>query len=138
MAFRVWPAGWHDDRVRFEKRDGYTLLIGWALPGASATTFRRLILVRDGREDDDHLIRHELEHVRQWREHGVVGFLVRYVRPYLLWRLRGYPHWGAYRRIPFEIEAEWLARRAELKEHVMLASTVRSAAAESSTLGCQT
>jgi hypothetical protein len=27
------------------------------------------------------------------------------------WRLRGYPHWAAYRRIPQEIEAEWIARR---------------------------
>lgn len=98
--------------MRFEKRDGYTLLIGWALPGAAATTFGPLILVREGREDDDHLIRHELEHVRQWREHGAIGFLVRYLGPYLAWRLAGYPHWGAYRRIPFEIEAEWRARQA--------------------------
>ena len=57
------------------------------------------------------LLRHELEHVRQWREWGFVGFLVRYLGSYLRWRLRRYPHWAAYRRIPFEAEAEWVARR---------------------------
>ena len=57
------------------------------------------------------LLVHELEHVRQWREYGVVGFPARYVGSYLRWRSRGYPHWAAYRRIPAEIEAEWQARR---------------------------
>ena len=56
------------------------------------------------------LLRHELVHVRQWRELGVVRFLVRYVGSYLRWRLRGYGHWAAYRRIPLEVEAEWEAR----------------------------
>lgn len=96
--------------MRVERREGCWLLVGWALPGASATTFGRLILVRDGHEDDDRLIRHEMVHVRQWHEHGIVGFLVRYLVPYFKWRLLGYPHWGAYRRIPFEIEADWIAR----------------------------
>ena len=47
-------------------------------------------------------------------EQGVELLLRRYLGAYLSWRLRGYPHWGAYRRIPQEVEAEWLARRAEL------------------------
>src|SRR4051794_6822985 len=97
--------------MRIEKREGFWLVIGWAFPGATATTLGPVILVRRGFEDDDHLLRHELEHVRQWKEFGVVGFLVRYLTPYVRWRLRGYPHWGAYRRIPFEVEAEWRARR---------------------------
>ena len=97
--------------MRIERRDGYVLVVGVAAPGASATTFGRVIFIRAEAVDDDHLLRHELEHVRQWRERGVVGFLVRYVGPYLRWRGRGYPHWAAYRRIPFEIEAEWVARR---------------------------
>ncbi|MBI2706488.1 MAG: hypothetical protein HYX32_14540 [Actinobacteria bacterium] len=100
--------------MRLERRDGFTLLIGWALPGASATTLGSLILVRSGYESDDHLIRHEREHVRQWRQFGAAGFLLRYLAPYARWRLLGYGHWGAYRRIPFEIEAEWNARRAKL------------------------
>ena len=45
------------------------------------------------------------------RRDGVAGFLVRYLWAYLRWRLRRHPHWAAYRRIPFEAEAEWLARR---------------------------
>jgi hypothetical protein len=102
--------------VKLIRREGYTLVVGRAAPGATATTIWSLVFIRPWAVDDEHLLRHELEHVRQWREHGVVGFLVRYTRPYLRWRVRGYPHWGAYRRIPFEIEAEWLARRAAVRE----------------------
>jgi hypothetical protein len=98
--------------VRLERRDGYWLLIGPAAPGAAATTLGRLILVRPWAASDDHILRHELEHVRQWRQYGVVGFLVRYLGSYIRWRARSYPHWAAYRRIPFEIEAEWRARLA--------------------------
>jgi hypothetical protein len=50
----------------------------------------------------------------QWSDLGYVGFLRRYVAAYLRSRLRGYPHKAAYRRIPFEIEAEWVARRLEV------------------------
>jgi hypothetical protein len=98
--------------VRLERRDGYWLLIGPAAPGAAATTLGPLILVRSWAAPDEHILRHELEHVRQWREYGVVGFLVRYLGSYFRWRARSYPHWAAYRRIPFEIEAEWRARLA--------------------------
>lgn len=83
---------------------------GPVAPGASATTIGRLILVRRGRETDERLMRHERVHVRQWAELGHLGFLRRYLSAYAHWRLRGYPHWGAYRRIPLEIEAEWEAR----------------------------
>jgi hypothetical protein len=99
-------------RVRIERRAGCWLVVGLAAPGASATTIGPVIFIRADAVDDEHLQRHELEHVRQWRENGVLGFLARYLGPYLRWRGRGYPHWGAYRRIPFEIEAEWTARRA--------------------------
>lgn len=79
-------------------------------PGASATTLGSLILVREGAERDAQLMRHERVHVRQWRTLGLLGFLRRYLGAYLRWRLRGYPHWGAYRRIPLEVEADWEAR----------------------------
>ena len=59
---------------------------------------------------DEQLARHEAVHVRQWRRLGVVGFLRRYVGSYVALRFRGYPHIAAYRRIPLEIEAGWLAR----------------------------
>jgi hypothetical protein len=79
-------------------------------PGASAITIGPVISVRKGAAGDGRLLRHELVHVRQWREHGVVGFLRRYLGAYLRWRLYGYGHWAAYRRIPFEVEAEWHSR----------------------------
>ena len=99
--------------MRIQRREGYTLVIGPAAPGASATTIWSLIFIRPAAVGDERLLRHELEHVQQWRRYGFVGFLVRYLRPYFRWRLRGYPHWGAYRRIPFEVEAEWIARRTD-------------------------
>lgn len=96
-----------------ERRDGYWIWIGGPVaPGASATTLGSLILVRREGATDPVLLRHEREHVRQWRINGFAGFLVRYLGPYLAWRARGYSHWAAYRRIPFEVEAEWVARRA--------------------------
>lgn len=55
-------------------------------------------------------MRHERIHLRQYREQGMLGFLVSYSGSYLRWRFRGYPHVGAYRRIPAEIEAYWLER----------------------------
>lgn len=98
--------------MRIEKGEGYWVVVGLAAPGAAATTLGRVIFVRERGLTNEKLLRHELEHVRQWRELGVLGFLRRYLGAYVRWRLRGYPHWAAYRRIPLEIEAEWQARRA--------------------------
>lgn len=98
--------------MRLERCDGYWLLIGPAAPGAAATTLGPLIMIRRRAVGNEKLLRHELEHVRQWRDLGTVGFLRRYLGAYLGWRLRGHPHWAAYRRIPLEIEAEWRARAA--------------------------
>ena len=100
--------------MRLERHDGYWLLIGIAAPGAAATTLGPLILMRKRAVGNERLLRHELEHVRQWREQGVAGFLMRYLSAYARGRLAGLPHWAAYRRIPQEIEAEWIARRAEV------------------------
>lgn len=79
-------------------------------PGADGITIGRLVIVRRGRTTP-YLLRHEQVHVRQWRRHGVLGFLVRYLAPYAVQRLRGRSHRSAYLRIPFEIEADWVARR---------------------------
>jgi hypothetical protein len=78
-------------------------------PGAAAITLGRVVSVRRRFAGDERLLAHELVHVRQWRRLGVFGFLRRYVGAYLRWRLRGYGHWAAYRRIPLEVEAEWEA-----------------------------
>lgn len=80
-------------------------------PGADAITLGSLIFVRRRAAGSEQLLAHELVHVAQWRQLGVGGFLARYLGAYLRWRLHGYGHWSAYRRIPLEIEAEWLARR---------------------------
>ena len=74
-------------------------------PGSAAMTLGRWILIRRDRLDDAALLHHELVHVRQWREQGVLGFLTRYLSAYLRGRLRGLGHWDAYRGIPAEAEA---------------------------------
>lgn len=84
---------------------------GLAAPGAAATTIGRTVFVRRGVVPGDRLRRHEYEHVLQFHELGRVRFLVRYVAEYLRWRLRRHGHRGAYRRISFEVRAEWRARR---------------------------
>lgn len=98
--------------MRLERHEGYWLLIGVAAPGAVATTIGSLIMMRRRAVGNEKLLRHELEHVRQWRELGFGGFLRRYLGTYLRWRLRAHSHWAAYRRIPLEVEAEWQARRS--------------------------
>jgi hypothetical protein len=101
--------------VPIVRRDGYRLWVGGPVPrGSAATTIGSLILVRRGYEDDGHLLRHELVHVEQYRRFGHVGFLARYLAAYVLWRARGHGHWAAYLRIPFEVEAEWRARRSSV------------------------
>lgn len=97
---------------RIERRSGYRLWVGGPVPpGADAWTLGSLVIVRRRFATRTHLIAHELEHVRQWRELGAVGFLRAYLCAYLGWRLRGYSHAASYRRIPAEISAEWRARR---------------------------
>jgi hypothetical protein len=98
--------------MSLERRDGYWLWVGGPVaPGAAATTIGSVILMRGRYAQDARLLRHELEHVRQYREYGWVGFFRRYLRAYARARLAAYPHLSAYRRIPFEVEAEWRARR---------------------------
>jgi len=98
---------------REHRGERYRLWVGGPVPqGAVAITVGSLIIVRDGYEYSEHLLRHELVHVRQWRRHGFLGFGVRYVAAYAKWRLCRKGHYGAYLRIPLEVEAEWSARRA--------------------------
>lgn len=98
--------------MRLERRDGYWLLIGGPVPpGSSAITVGPVISIRARAVGSARLLRHELVHVAQWRRLGVTRFLVGYLGHYVLGRLRGWPHKAAYRRIPHEVEAEWLAIR---------------------------
>ena len=99
--------------MRVERREGFTLWIGGPVPpGAAAITIGSVISIRERYVDDAHLLRHELVHVRQWRELGFVRFGAMYLTSYVRARWDGHGHWAAYRRIPLEIEAEWEAYRA--------------------------
>jgi hypothetical protein len=51
------------------------------------------------------LVAHELVHVRQWQENGLLRFLRRYLADYWRGRRAGLPHVEAYRAIGFEREA---------------------------------
>jgi hypothetical protein len=99
---------------RFERVGDHWLWIGGPVPpGSEAITLGSLVIVRERSAGSSRLIQHERVHVRQYREKGVIGFAGRYLSSYFLWRLRGYPHKGAYRRIPAEVEAYWLERLPE-------------------------
>lgn len=56
------------------------------------------------------LLVHELVHVRQWGELGVIRFLWRYLSGYLGGRWKGLGHHAAYLAIPLEVEARVAAR----------------------------
>ncbi len=92
------------------KADGYWLWTGGPVPkGSAGITIGKLVIVRST-NPSGRLLRHELVHVRQFRSSGAVRFLSTYIWQYLRWRLKGYGHRGAYRRIPQEVEAYWLER----------------------------
>lgn len=98
--------------VAVERHEDHWRWVGGPVPpGADAITIGSVISVRREASSSARLLRHELVHVRQWRRLGAFGFLRRYLGAYVRGRLRSYGHRGAYRRIPLEIEAEWVARR---------------------------
>ncbi len=78
-------------------------------PGSDAITIWRVISVRKAHASNAHLMRHEEEHLRQWRDLGFFPFLAQYLGAYFRGRLNGYGHRAAYRLIPLEVEAEQAA-----------------------------
>lgn len=93
------------------RREDHWIWVGGPVPpGSDAITIWSVISVRRRAADDPVLLRHEEEHVRQWRRLGVMGFLRAYLGAYVTARIRGHGHWAAYRLIPLEIEAEAQAR----------------------------
>lgn len=95
-----------------ERHPGYRVVVGGPVPrGADGITFGRTVIVRRSAAASRYLRLHERVHVEQYATLGVPGFLLRYGASYLAGRLRGYPHPAAYRRIPLEVEADWIARR---------------------------
>lgn len=79
--------------------------------GTDAMTVRNIVfasrsaLERIGAGEARVLLSHEAVHVEQWREHGAIGFLSRYLGDYVRGRALGLPHHVAYRAIRFEREA---------------------------------
>lgn len=101
--------------MRIRRADGFWVWEGGPVPpGAAAITVGRLVSVRARAVGNRHLMAHEAEHVRQFAERGLAGFLVRYLADYARLRAAGWPHWSAYRRLPLEVDAEWRARRPDL------------------------
>jgi hypothetical protein len=93
--------------MRLRRRGDHWLLVGGPVPpGSAAITIGAVISVRRPFADDARLLRHEEEHVRQWRELGFVRFLRQYLGAYAHWRRQGFGHQAAYRLVPLEVEAE--------------------------------
>jgi len=61
--------------------------------------------------DEPGLLLHELVHVAQWQDHGVVDFTYRYLTEYARLRLLGADHDAAYRGVGFEHVAHDVASR---------------------------
>jgi hypothetical protein len=98
-------------RVRIQR-------VPFLAPGSNGMTIGRFVFLRnDGSYDGSRkIIAHELVHVRQYYELGLLRFLARYVRDYARGLLRLKRHRAAYLAIPFEQHAydeaeRWLARR---------------------------
>lgn len=84
--------------------------------GIQAMTVRRWIFVDPGLLNGDRaklslLIIHELVHVRQWSDLGVLGFLRSYLGSYLRGRRKGLNHRDSYRAIDLEVEAREIQAR---------------------------
>jgi len=80
-------------------------------PGTSGMTIGRFVFVTSDETLDGtrKLLAHELVHVRQWHELGVVRFLHRYLASYFRQLVRHRAHHRAYRSIGLEVEAYDLA-----------------------------
>ena len=77
------------------------------LAGSSGMTIGRFVLLRSDhdRSGERELLAHELVHVRQYAEAGLVRFLWHYLRDYLVGLLSLRKHNAAYLAIPAEAEA---------------------------------
>lgn len=98
-------------RVRIQR-------VPFLAPGSSGMTIGRFVFLRnDGLFDGSRkIIAHELVHVRQVSELGLLRFLARYLMGYARALVKLRRHRAAYCAIPFEVQAyaeadEWLLRR---------------------------
>ena len=99
--------------MAIERRGDHWLWVGGPVPpGSDAITIWSVVSVRRASARNARLLRHEEEHVRQWRTLGPARFLGIYLGSSLRWRRVGFGHQAAYRLIPLEAEAERAARMA--------------------------
>ncbi len=99
--------------MHLRRHEDHWLLVGGPVPpGSAAITIGSVVSVRRRYAEDQRLLRHEAEHVRQWRELGPVRFLRGYLGAYVGWRRQGFGHQAAYRLIPLEVAAEEAAERS--------------------------
>lgn len=77
-----------------------------------AITLGRRVWISERARDLEPLVRHELVHVRQMGEIGLLRFLWTYASHYVRNRRRGMRHHEAYLAIPYEVEA-FAAERAK-------------------------
>ena len=84
----------------------------------SAMTLGSKVYVQSALLDRDpsdlgRVVVHELVHVHQWAQLGVMRFLWRYLRGYVKGRFSGLSHEEAYLSIPIEIEAREVANELQ-------------------------
>lgn len=80
----------------------------WLPPllGAAAVTIGNTIYYEMSKDKiSAKLRRHEMVHIQQYEQLGVVGFFIQYFSEYISYRIDGQGHWEAYRNISLEKEA---------------------------------
>lgn len=80
----------------------------WLPPllGADAVTIYNTIYYRKSKSGvGPTLRRHEMVHIDQFKQLGIFGFFLIYIREYIQGRLKGQDHWDAYYNISLEKEA---------------------------------
>ncbi len=92
--------------------------VPFVAPGSAGMTIGNWVFLRrdDDRSGRRELIAHELVHVRQFEELGLIRFLTRYLRDYLSCLRQSGSHRQAYLAIPAEVDARleaasWAARQ---------------------------
>jgi hypothetical protein len=85
--------------------------ISFVPPGFVGITIGNRIMLKKGHEHKEQLLAHELVHVRQFDELGVVGFFSRYLSEYAKGIVKHGKLHEAYRGISLEVEARQEANR---------------------------
>ncbi|TMI69800.1 MAG: DUF4157 domain-containing protein [Bacteroidetes bacterium] len=106
FLFLLLTTSSHSQKIRVVENSKIAKMISGLIgyKGKYAITFGRTVFVNCTKDEfyaQPWWVRHELTHVRQYKEYGILGFLERYI---------GYSLFHKYDEIPFEkeaISAEW-------------------------------